>query len=224
MPSKRPVKRTAHANKRDAKPSLSFLPADAGDIHGRQAGKTLPPMPPRTSGQVTPNDKPPLPPQETDKTARSAPRHAGPRRGTDDQPGRARQRRPELAEGRRARADAARRLPPPREDHALRPRAHSRARRPRPRRRARTASSRSTRARPHLTMAAFSAGPGRHDAGLRALLDGGGLARLGRHGARRARLRGQVLHRRRATSTSSATTCRSSSSRTPSSSPTSSTR
>ena len=35
-------------------------------------GKTLPPMLPRTSGQVTPNDKPPLPPQETDKTARSA--------------------------------------------------------------------------------------------------------------------------------------------------------
>ena len=31
-------------------------------------GNPLPPMLPRTSGQVTPNDKPPLPPQETDKT------------------------------------------------------------------------------------------------------------------------------------------------------------
>ena len=31
-------------------------------------GQSLPPMLPRTSGQVTPNDKPPSPPQETDKT------------------------------------------------------------------------------------------------------------------------------------------------------------
>ncbi|HYI06307.1 MAG TPA: hypothetical protein VD858_15550, partial [Reyranella sp.] len=36
-------------------------------------GKTLPPLPPRTSGQVAPNDKPPLPPQETDKTADLSP-------------------------------------------------------------------------------------------------------------------------------------------------------
>ena len=36
-------------------------------------------------------------------------------------------------QGRRARADAARGLPPPREDHPLRPRAHPRARRPRAR-------------------------------------------------------------------------------------------
>ena len=31
-------------------------------------GNPLPPMLARTSGQMTPNDKPPLPPQETDKT------------------------------------------------------------------------------------------------------------------------------------------------------------
>ena len=49
-----------------------------------------------------------------------------------------------LAQGRPARADAARGLPPPREDHALRPRAHPRARRARARRGAPTATSRST--------------------------------------------------------------------------------
>ena len=51
------------------------------------------------------------------------------RAGADDQPGRARRRQPELAEGRAARADAARGLHPAREDHALRPRAHPRAHR-----------------------------------------------------------------------------------------------
>ena len=67
MPSKRPVKRTARANKRDAKPSLrSSRPSEIS--MAAKPGTTLPPMPPRTSGQVTPNDKPPLSPQETDKT------------------------------------------------------------------------------------------------------------------------------------------------------------
>ena len=42
-------------------------------------------------------------------------------------------RQPELAQGRPARADAARGLHPPGEDHPLRPRAHTRAHRPRPR-------------------------------------------------------------------------------------------
>ena len=65
------------------------------------------------------------------------------------------------------------------------------------------------------------AGPGRAHAGLRALLDRRRLARLDRPGARRARLRGQVLHGGGRSSTSSATTSRSSSSRTPSSSRTS---
>ncbi len=40
-------------------------------------------------------------------------------------------------------------------------------------------------------------GPARADAGVRPLLDGGGLARLDRPGARRPRLRRQVLHRGR---------------------------
>ena len=105
-----------------------------------------------------------------------------------------RQRQPEHAEGGRARAVAARGLPPPREDHPLRPRAHPRARRARARLRARTASSRSTRSLARYTQAALPAGPVGAHAGLRALLDGRRLARLDRHGARRARLRDQVLH------------------------------
>ncbi len=52
------------------------------------------------------------------------------RAAADHQPGRADRRQPELAEGRAARADAARGLHPAREDHAFRPRAHSRAHRP----------------------------------------------------------------------------------------------
>ena len=53
----------------------------------------------------------------------------------DHRPGRPGRRDRQLAEGRRARADAAGGLPPPREDHPLRPRAHPRARRARARRR-----------------------------------------------------------------------------------------
>ena len=60
--------------------------------------------------------------------------------------GHAHQRQPEHAEGRRARPVAARGLPLPREDHALRPRAHPRAHRARARARPPTATSRSTRA------------------------------------------------------------------------------
>ena len=74
-----------------------------------------------------------------------------------------------------------------------------------------------------LTSAAFLE-QGRRDTGVRAVLDRRRLARLGRHGARHPWVRGEVLHRARATSTSSATTSRCSSSRTASSSPTSSTR
>ena len=51
----------------------------------------------------------------------------------DDQPGRAGRRQPELAQGGPARADAARRLHPAREDHPLRSRAHPRAHRARAR-------------------------------------------------------------------------------------------
>ena len=94
-----------------------------------------------------------------------------------------------------ARADAARRLHPAREDHALRPRAHSRARGARARRGgARPLSGLQVDVAVHLRR--LPAGPCGQDAGVRALLDRGRLARLGRHGARRARLRGQVLHAR----------------------------
>ena len=63
--------------------------------------------------------------------------------------GRAGRRHRQQPAGRLARPDAARGLPPPREDHALRPRAHPRARGARPRRRRPTAGSSSRVARRH---------------------------------------------------------------------------
>ena len=48
-----------------------------------------------------------------------------------------------------------------------------------------------------ITRASLFCGSGQAHAGVRALLDRGRRARLDRHRARRARLRGQVLHRRR---------------------------
>ena len=65
-----------------------------------------------------------------------------------------------------------------------------------------------------FTCADFLQDPAAEDARFRALLDRRRLARLGRHGARRARLRRQVLHAARATTTWWATTSRCSSSRT----------
>ena len=128
------------------------------------------------------------------RLARSRPRRfLGPR--PDDQPGRAGRRQPVLAQGRAARPDAARGLHPPREDHPLRSRADPRAHRPRPR----LGGARLLR----VLQAAGAVHPGldlrrggQADAGLRALLDRARRARLDRHGARRARLRGEVLHRR----------------------------
>ena len=111
-----------------------------------------------------------------------------------------------------ARADAARRLRPSREDLPLRPRAHSRAHR---------ACSRLGCAR-LLRVHARDSGADARDrireegqahAGVLPLLDGRGLEGLQGHAARCSRLRGQVLLRRRATGTSSATTFPSSSSR-----------
>ena len=66
--------------------------------------------------------------QRHDRLARPRARRLR-RAAADDEPGRAGRRQPELAEGRPARPDAARGLHPPREDHALRPRAHPRAHR-----------------------------------------------------------------------------------------------
>ena len=111
------------------------------------------------------------------------------------QPGRGDPRQPQLAQGRRARADAAGRLHPAREDHPLRPRAHSRARGARARRR-RARLFRTDPLAGRIHAGRFPAGAGRAHAGIRALLHRGRLARLGRHGARRARLRREVLHPR----------------------------
>ena len=149
----------------------------------------------RTPGP--PMSKPPArprPPTRRTSSWTAVPRGAG-GRGADHRPGRADRGDRGLAEGRRARADAARGLPLPREDHALRPRAHPRARRARARRRgARALPGLRVAGRPHLRR--VPAGPRGDHAGVRALLDGGRLARLGRHRARRARLRHQVLHQR----------------------------
>ncbi len=124
---------------------------------------------------------------------RSATRYVSARQSADDQPRRRRQRRPEFAEGRRTRTDAARRHIDAREDHAFRPRAHSRAR---------GACARRSGARrlPGLRgpvrtfLCAGLPRPQGPDAGIRAILDRRRLARLGRHAARCARLRGEVLY------------------------------
>ena len=117
------------------------------------------------------------------------------RRAPDDRPGRQARPHRRLPQGGCARADPAGGLPLPREDHALRPRAHPGA----------------GRARPRLgahgffqvyddALATYTAGPvprptrtcrRRCSCGSRPCR----LARLGRHAARRARLRDQVLHR-----------------------------
>ena len=117
------------------------------------------------------------------------------RTAADHQPGRARRRQPELPQGRPARADAARRLHPPREDHALRSRAHSRARRACARlgraRLLRVLRSRSTSSRARRIFA---------EAGKRTPVFVRFSTVAGERGstdtrARRARLRGEVLHR-----------------------------
>ena len=84
----------------------------------------------------------------------------------------------------------------PREDHALRPRAHSRADRPR----ARLGRARLLPAVQVLVEAdARGVSPGSEsaDAGLRPLLHRRRRRRLRRYAPRRARLRGEVLHRGR---------------------------
>ncbi len=94
---------------------------------------------------------------------------------------------------RRARSDAAGGLPPPGEDHPLRPRADPGAGGARPRRRGvrllrgvRVDGRRHRRRLPGRARPAY--------AGVRAVLHRRRLARVGRHRARRARLRDEVLH------------------------------
>ena len=113
-----------------------------------------------------------------------------------DQPGRARRRQSELAQGGAARSRPARRFHPAREDHALRSREDSRAHRAR----ARLGSAwllRMLRAadEDHARIAVL--GSRQAHTGVRALFHCRRRAWLDRHRARRARLRGQVLHRRR---------------------------
>ena len=132
--------------------------------------------------------------QPRQRVARPRPRRFG-RPPAHDQHGRGHQRQPELAQGGAARAGADGRLHPAREDHPLRPRAHSRARRPR----ARLGGARLLRVLP-AARADHARGAVRRrrqaHAGVRALLDRRRRARLDRPRARRARLRRQVLHRR----------------------------
>ena len=133
-------------------------------------------------------------PESDGRSARSRARRFD-RPRAHDQPGRPDRRQSELAEGRAARPDAARGLHPSREDHPLRPRAHPRA----DRACARLGGARLLRMhqgdpRVHARLALRR---GRQaDAGLRPLLDRARRARLDRHGARRPRLRGEVLHGR----------------------------
>ena len=195
MPTKRPAKRTARANKSGAKPSIR-PPGQRRKSPCAKPGQPLPPMLPRTSGQVTPNDKPPSPPQETDKTLDLQPDTLAPgeelttNQGvavSDDQNSlKSHVRGPTLLEDILMREKITHfdheRIPE-RVVHARGAAAHG------------FFQVYESQARSHHGGAA--AGPGRRDAGLRALLDRGGLARLDRHAARRARLCRQVLYPRR---------------------------
>ena len=112
----------------------------------------------------------------------------------DHQLRRLHRRQPELAEVRHPRAGAAGGLHPAREGHPLRPRAHPRAHR------ARTRLRRARLFRVHGAAHALHAGRAvpagwQGHAGVRALFHRGRRTRLEGHGARRARLCRQVLHR-----------------------------
>ena len=111
-------------------------------------------------------------PESRQRAAREGPRRFG-RTGAHDELRPARRRQPELAEGGSARAGAPRGLHPPREAHALRPRAHPRADRPR----ARLGRARLLRVLPGDGEVHAGLVPGREGqahAGVRALLDGAG--------------------------------------------------
>ena len=122
----------------------------------------------------------------------------------------------------RARPDAARGLPLPREDLPLRPRAHPRARRPCPRLSARTAFSRPTSRSPTSPAPTCSSAPARRPRCSCASRPSPAARARPTSPATCAASRSSSTPRK-ATGTSSATTSRCSSSRTRSSSPTSST-
>jgi catalase len=109
--------------------------------HSPQPGTPVPPHRPIDTASTVTEDAtspkvgrgvPPAGLQPRQRVARPRPRRLR-RPDADDQHGNGDQRQPELAEGRLARADADGGLHPPREDHPLRPRAHSGADRPRAR-------------------------------------------------------------------------------------------
>ena len=127
-----------------------------------------------------------------------------------------------LAQGRPARPGPAGGLPPAREDHALRPRAHPGARGARPRRRrARRLHRLRHRREDHPGRRAGREGPARRRSSSGSPPCSARAARPTPRATPAVSRRSST--RRRATGTWSATTCRSSSSRTRSSSPTSST-
>ena len=201
-------------------------PLKAGEIgldngHAPQAGQPVPPHDPIDGASTVTEDA------SSAKVGRGAP-PAGHNPGNEsldrvrvDSGGRtlttnmgvADRRQPELAEGGPARADAARRLHPAREDHPLRPRAHPRAHRAR----ARLGGARLLRVLPVAgadhARGAVRRGRQAH-AGVRALLDRGRRARLVRHWRATCAASPSSSTPTRATGTSSATTCRCSSSRT----------
>ena len=86
------------------------------------------------TGPATNSLNPSMPPAlPNDQPAEVHQLASGGHPNSDDQPGDRRRRQPELAPGRYTWSDVARGFRAARKDHALRPRAHSRARRPRPR-------------------------------------------------------------------------------------------
>ena len=107
-----------------AKPQPAAAPS-------RRSSAVAPARSPRATCRRRPGSRRRPAPYEQRAARARARRLLGPR--AHDQPGRADRRQPELAEGGPARPDAARGLHPAREDHALRPRAHSRAHRARAR-------------------------------------------------------------------------------------------
>ena len=98
------------------------------------------------------------------------------------------------AQERRPRPDSSRRFHSPGKDHPFRPRANSRSASSTPGAPALMVSFRSMSRKAGSTRAAFSSGPRQEDPRVRALFDGGRGRRIVRSGARRARLRGEILY------------------------------
>ena len=194
MAKPRSKARKAHPRARSAAQAKTKTEQSHPETSMKKPARRFRPAPSARPATLRPPTSRPCRRRRPTRTSTCA-RDAGAGRAPDDQPGRARQRRPEFAEGRR-------RGPTLLEDFHLREKIthfdHERI----PERvvHARGAAAHGVfqvyEDLADLTMAGAPAGPVGADAGLRPLLDRGRLARLDRHAARRARLRGQVLHRR----------------------------